>query len=62
MLEDAEVGGGFRATASTLLKLSVRKDYWKPNVNPQAPHDNGYAVAMQWSQMVDFVELLRRRE
>lgn len=62
IVSDAEVGGGFRATASALLKLSLRMDHWTPNVNPQAPHDNGYAVAMQWSQMVDFVELLRRRE
>lgn len=62
VVADAEVGGGFRVSASTLLKLSVRKDHWTPNANPQAPHDNGYAVAMQWSQTIDFVELVRRRE
>jgi hypothetical protein len=62
VVSDAEIGGGFRAAASTLLKLSLRMDHWTPNANPQAPHDNGYAVAMQWSQLVDFVELLRRRE
>ena len=59
IVSDAEIGGGFRATSSTLLKLSLRMDHWTPNVNPQAPHDNGYAVVMQWSQMVDFVELVR---
>jgi hypothetical protein len=61
VVADAEVGGGYRASASTLLKLSVRMDHWTPNASPQAPHDNGYAVAMQWSQMVDFVELFRGR-
>ena len=62
ILSDAELGGGFRATASTLLKLSLRMDYWTPNSNPQAPHDNGYAIAAQWSQMVDFMELVRGRQ
>ncbi|CAN5766247.1 hypothetical protein BH11GEM2_BH11GEM2_10790 [soil metagenome] len=62
ILSDAEVGGGYRATTSTLLKLSLRIDHWTPNVNPQAPHDNGYALAFQWSQTFDVVELLRRRE
>ena len=62
VLQDVEVGGGFRATATTLLKLSVRGDHWAPNANPNAPHDNGYAVALQWSQMLDFVELFRPRQ
>lgn len=62
VLQDVEVGGGFRATASTLLKLSVRADHWAPNANPNAPHDNGYAVALQWSQVFDFVELVTRRQ
>ena len=60
ILSDAEVGGGFRATASTLLKLSLRMDHWTPNSNPQAPHDNGYAIVAQWSQQVDVVELARQ--
>ena len=58
---DVEVGGGFRAAATTLLKLTVRADKWSPNANPQAPHDNGYSVAFQWSQFVDFMELAARR-
>jgi hypothetical protein len=61
ILSDVEIGAGFRATASTLLKLSIRADHWTPNVNPQAPHDNGYAVAAQWSQSFDLVELATRR-
>ena len=62
VLQDVEIGGGFRATATTLLKLTVRADHWAPNASPNAPHDNGYAVAFQWSQRLDFVEMLRRRE
>jgi hypothetical protein len=62
VLQDVEVGGGFRATASTLLKLSVRADHWAPNASPNAPHDNGYAVALQWSQVFDFMELATRRQ
>jgi hypothetical protein len=62
VLQDVEVGGGFRATATTLLKLSVRADHWALNANPNAPHDNGYALALQWSQMLDFVELFQRRQ
>ena len=58
---DVEVGGGFRATATTLLKLTVRADRWSPNANPFAPHDNGYSVAFQWSQFVDFMDLATRR-
>jgi hypothetical protein len=61
VLQDAELGGGFRAMASTLLKLSVRADHWAPNANPNAPHDNGYALAFQWSQTFDIAELLSRR-
>jgi hypothetical protein len=62
VLQDVEMGGGFRATASTLLKLSVRADHWAPNANKNAPHDNGYAVALQWSQVFDFMELAARRQ
>ncbi|MEO8334192.1 MAG: hypothetical protein ABI664_04425 [bacterium] len=62
VLQDVEIGGGFRATAATLLKLSVRADHWAPNANPNAPHDNGYAMALQWSQLLDVVELFTRRQ
>jgi hypothetical protein len=61
VVSDGEVGGGFRLTASTLLKLSVRADHWNPNPNPNAPHDDGYAVAAQWSQTLDFMEMVTRR-
>jgi hypothetical protein len=62
VFNDVEVGGGFRATARALFKLSVRADHWTPNANPFAPHDNGYAVALQWSQTFDVVDLVTRRQ
>jgi len=62
VLQDVEVGGGYRVTPTSLLKMSMRGDHWAPNANPNAPHDNGYAVALQWSQKLDFVEMLQRRQ
>ncbi|MEO7457176.1 MAG: hypothetical protein ABIY52_13010 [Gemmatimonadaceae bacterium] len=61
IVQDVELGAGYRPTARTLLKLSGRKDHWTPNANPNVPKDNGYAVALQWSQTWDFVELATRR-
>lgn len=61
VVSDVEVGGGYRAAPGTLLKLSVRADHWTPNINPFAPHDNGYAAVVQWSQTFDVVELLTPR-
>ena len=58
---DVEVGGGFRATSSTLVKLSVRADHWVPNPNPFAPQTSGRALALQVSQTFDVVELATRR-
>jgi hypothetical protein len=58
---DVEVGGGFRATSSTLVKLSVRADHWVPNPNPFAPQTSGRAVALQISQTFDVVEMARTR-
>jgi hypothetical protein len=58
---DGELGAGFRATPSTLLKLSVRADHWVPNPNPYAPSANGRSLAMQLSQTFDLVELATRR-
>jgi len=55
-------GTTIRVTPTSLLKMSVRGDHWAPNANPNAPHDNGYAVALQWSQKLDFVEMLQRRQ
>jgi hypothetical protein len=56
---DVEVGGGFRPTSSTLVKLSVRADHRVPNPNPRAPQASGRAIAMQFSQTFDLAELLR---
>lgn len=58
---DVEVGGGFRVTSSTLVKLSVRADHWVPNPNPFAPQSSGRALAMQISQGFDLLEMARGR-
>jgi hypothetical protein len=58
---DVEVGAGFRATSSTLVKLSVRADHWVPNPNPFAPQTSGRAVALQISQTFDVLEMARPR-
>jgi hypothetical protein len=58
---DVEVGGGFRLTPSTLLKLSVRADHWVPNPNPFAPQTSGRALAMQLSRTFDVVEMVTPR-
>lgn len=58
---DVEVGGGFRLTSSTLLKLSVRADHWVPNPNPFAPQTSGRAFAAQISRTFDVVEMLSPR-
>jgi hypothetical protein len=57
----AEIGAGFRPGASQLLKASLRKDHWLPNASPQAPHDDGYAVALQFSQQFDIAALFQGR-
>jgi hypothetical protein len=59
---DVELGGGFRVTSSTLLKVSVRADHWVPNPNPNAPTASGRALAMQLSQTFDVVELVTRKQ
>ena len=61
VFQDVELGGGYRLLASSLVKLSARADHWAPNDNPQAPHNNGFAVVLQWSQSLDFMELFAAR-
>jgi hypothetical protein len=58
---DVEVGGGFRVTSSTLLKMTVRADHWVPNPNPFAPAASGRALAIQFSQTFDVVEMVTRK-
>jgi hypothetical protein len=58
---DVEVGGGFRMTANTMLKLSVRADHWVPNPNPFAPQASGRALAMQLSRTFDVLEMITPR-
>jgi hypothetical protein len=56
-LHDGEVGVGFRASASTLLKASYRRDVW--HVTPQNQSfvkPGGRAFAVQLSQAFDVMD------
>jgi hypothetical protein len=56
---DGEIGGGYRATASSILKLSVRGDRWWVRGNGFAGR-GGHAIAMQWSQSFDALSWFQR--
>ncbi|HTJ23287.1 MAG TPA: hypothetical protein VL383_12870 [Gemmatimonadaceae bacterium] len=59
---DGELGAGFRARASTLLKASVRGDRWwglRPN-QPGFRGQGGYAIVAQLSQAFDVTEWVKR--
>jgi len=50
---DGEVGGGYRVTASSILKVSVRGDRWWVRPGAAFAGRGGRAIAMQWSQSFD---------
>ena len=50
---DGEVGGGYRVTASSILKVSVRGDRWWVRPGTAFAGRGGRAIAMQWSQSFD---------
>jgi hypothetical protein len=50
---DGEVGAGYRVTASSILKLSVRGDRWWVRPSAAFAGRGGRAIAMQWSQSFD---------
>jgi hypothetical protein len=59
---DGEVGAGFRASQSTLVKASVRGDRWwglKDN-QPGFLGRGGYAIALQLSQAFDVTSWVNR--
>jgi hypothetical protein len=50
---------GYRFTAATLLKASVRRDHWPEHTIPGAPpFPDGYAVAIQCSIFASATDLL----
>jgi hypothetical protein len=58
---DGEVGGGYRLSASTLLKASVRGDrWWVRAAAPGFRGQGGHAVALQLSQAFDLVDWFDR--
>jgi hypothetical protein len=60
---NGELGAGYRATPSTLLKLSLRGDrwWWPPNAGGFLGH-GGPAVAFQISQSIDVKRLLTPKQ
>lgn len=59
---DGEIGGGFRASQSTVLKASVRGDRWwglRDN-QPGFLGRGGYAIALQLSQAFDLTSWMNR--
>jgi len=59
---NAEAGVGYRLSRSALVKASYRRDYWPGEVRPgSSPAPDGYALALQFSMLVDFGEMLARR-
>jgi hypothetical protein len=59
---NGEIGAGYRITATTLLKLSLRGDrWWVPATAQGFLGQGGPAVALQVSQSMDLKELLTPR-
>jgi hypothetical protein len=56
---NGEVGVGYRLTATTIAKASVRADRWPSDLQSFLP--NGYAVAVQLSQSFDVMSWLSPR-
>jgi hypothetical protein len=59
---DGEIGGGYRITASQLLKLSVRGDRWWVRPGAGFRGQGGHAIAIQLSQAFDLTDLIDRHE
>jgi len=58
---DGEVGAGYRLSATTLLKASVRGDrWWVRATSPGFRGQGGHAVAVQLSQAFDLVDWFDR--
>jgi len=57
---DGEVGGGYRLSATTLLKASIRGDRWWVRESPAFRGLGGHAVAFQLSKSFDVVDWFDR--
>lgn len=55
---NAEIGAGYRLSRSGLAKISYRRDYWPEDPLPGAPPaPDGYALAVQFSYLLDIAKL-----
>jgi len=62
MVQDVEVGAGYRFGATTLLKASYRRDRWPDPDPPAGPaFPDGYAWAVQFSHMFDVGQVFAKR-
>jgi hypothetical protein len=59
---DGEIGGGYRVSASALLKVSVRGDRWWVKPGAGFRGQGGHAIAIQLSQTFDLTDLIDRHE
>ena len=57
---DGEFGGGYRVTATTLVKLTVRADRWWAHPPSGTVVQGGRAVAIQVSQAFDAIDWFDR--
>ncbi len=57
---DAEIGGGYRLGASTLLKISWRGDRWWVKPGSGFRGTGGHAIAFQFSQAFDVMGWINR--
>jgi len=58
---DGEFGGGYRLSASTLIKTSIRGDrWWVRAASPGFRGQGGHAVALQVSQAFDVIDWFDR--
>jgi hypothetical protein len=57
---NAEAGAGYRLGATTLMKVTYRRDRWLVDAATAAFVHDGHAIAMQLSRSVDLGEIVRR--
>lgn len=56
---NGEIGLGYRPTARSVVKASIRRDHWPVHEAGGVSFPDGYAVAVQAALHVDLLELLR---
>lgn len=60
-LHDGEIGIGYRIASHAIAKATYRRDHWRVSQALSAQYQAGNAVALQFSQEIDIVALIRGR-